>query len=382
MPRPPASDPARTSAGGLPPAALFCRDQVPAAGFGDRPALGDGRNHRAPPPAMSSAPLFVPARGPGRHRAGPGEAGFPGLALAMTLILFLGCPSLAPGAMVTGVSHLPTREGDVVQIELDSPAEPEIRFSPLESCWQVDLIGVEGRPLPALPGPFPGPVLGIRQAQVNDEPPIQRVSVYTVAGARVKVARRGSLCTLLIRGAEGGGDQRRPAGRGRAPQPLMHPGGVTGGEVIINVRGAPPLPLITQLAAGAGIDLRFRDPLPDRVTLDVRRPTSLEALQEVAAALDFVLTSESDGWWLTARRNPLLDLPAARVAAGPASLPGRSVAETIRGLDGGDRFLARLGNGLPPQVAARPSPAPAPGENSRTYVQHLLESHGIHLASR
>ncbi|NLI75916.1 MAG: hypothetical protein GX442_05665 [Candidatus Riflebacteria bacterium] len=357
MPRPPSSDPVRAGAGGRPAVAGVI----------------------LPSPAAS---LAVPAKGPFRLPVGSVGIGFPALALALTLALILGWPGQAPGAMVTGVSHLPTREGDVVQIELDAPAEPQIRFSPLEACWQVDLIGVERSRLATLTGPFQGPVLGIRQAQIHDDPPIQRVSVYTVTGARVKVARRGSLCTLLIRGAEGGGDQRRPAARGLRPQPLMHPGGVSGGEVIIDVRGAPPLPLITQLAAGAGIDLRFRDPLPDRVTLDVRRPTSLEALQEVAAGLDMVLTNESDGWWLTARRNPLLDLPAARLAATPAGHSGRSVAEAIRRLDGGDRFLARLGAGLPPQVAVRPSPEPAPGQNSRTYVQHLLESHGIHLASR
>lgn len=296
----------------------------------------------------------------------------------LALVLVLWPSGTGNAAMVTQVTQEETAGGVELEIELDAPREPVIRYSPQEACWQIDLVGDAGSPMvPSLPGSFRRPLLGMRVDQVHDDPPIQRVSLYTITGARLKVARSGSRLRCFLRPPDRNHDPPRVLGLGRRSLPLMQPAGESG-EVVLQVNHADPLPVITQLAQAAGVTLRFRDGLPPQVTAQIRSANALEALRVVADRMGMQVTRESDGWWLTGRNNPLLELPAQPLAR---PVRGASVADVLRQL-GGPRFLDLLGSRLPAEVASRPLVAPVPvGVNPRTFAQNLLESHGIILAA-
>ncbi|RCK78669.1 MAG: hypothetical protein OZSIB_1196 [Candidatus Ozemobacter sibiricus] len=304
-----------------------------------------------------------------------------GRLLVIGALLFgLGLVRVGNAAVVTQVTQETTGAAVQLDIDLDVPQDPVIRYSTQEACWQIDLIGTSGAPpvAPSLPASFRWPLLGIRVDLVHDDPPIQRVSLYTSNGARLKVARAGTRLRCVLRSPDRTVEAPRLLGPGRRSLPPIQPAGETG-EVVLQVSHADPLPIITQLAQAAGVTLRFRDGLPRQVTAQIRAGNALEALRAVAERMGMQLSRESDGWWLTCRDNPLLELPAE-----PLAQPVRGVA-TVRDVlqqIGGPRFLDLLGARLSPEVAARPLLEPVPvGVNPRTFAQNLLESHGITLAA-
>lgn len=292
--------------------------------------------------------------------------------------MVLGLASPGSASAITGISRQTLPDREVVRVDLDAAIEPVVRYSSQEDCWQIDLVGVDRASTAPIDTPFAGPVLALRCGQVNADPPIQRISMHLVPGARMKLVRRPGGFQVELKPTDRVGDLPRGDPGRPAPQPLISPAGEQG-EVIVEVRHAQALPIIAQLVEGAGFDLRFRDPLPKVVTLNVRRPNALEALRAVAGQMGMVLTREADGWWLTRRDNPLLGIPAEGCPVGPDA--GTTVSEVLRRL-AGEPFLDRLGRSLSKTMGDRAFAVPAGSSNPRTVVQNLLDSQGIHLAAQ
>jgi len=286
-------------------------------------------------------------------------------------------PLVAHGTAITGLSRESFPDRDVVKVEIDSWVEPLFRYSSQENCWQIDMVGVGGPPPPVVVKPFCGPVLALRCGQVNSDPPIQRISLNVQPGVRMKVVRspHGFRFELKKTGQQFKGPVIE--NEGRIPQPLISPHGEVG-EVVVDVRNEPAIPVLAKLVEGAGFDLHFRDPVSGKVSLKVHATNSLEALRACAVQLGMVLTRENDGWWLSRRDNPLLAIPIEG-KLNPVER-GATVGQFLRNV-AGEGFFRRLKRPFPPGVEQRLLAMPNGLENPRTIVQCLLESHGIQFAA-
>lgn len=96
--------------------------------------------------------------------------------------------------------------------------------------------------------------------------------------------------------------------RTRKNRYLINPQEEKNSPAVISLQNAPLVPVVTELAAKAGIEVRFGDSLPETFSLEVDAPTPLEAIKFLARSCNLSFRREGKFWLLK---------PAA-VALGPA----------------------------------------------------------------
>jgi len=274
----------------------------------------------------------------------------------------------AAPARIAGITVETTESEGRIDIRLDTPVEPVMRWIAADSCWRLDLPGTEaGSAMPAIPA-FRGPLRQVWQGQVHADPPVQRLNLYVVPGTGMKLIRTGDGVSIRLRADGGGAGSSRRAGAGPLPESLLLPGH-GGGAVVIDVKRSPVLPLLGELAGRAGISLRLRDDPPAVVTFRSRSESAMAALERLAKRIDMVLSHEGADWWLSSKKNPLLKLPSDGQVV-PDTLRGVTVAEALRRL-GGPRLSRHLEKGVPEERLRMVTTALPDGLSPRAAAQHL-----------
>lgn len=86
----------------------------------------------------------------------------------------------------------------------------------------------------------------------------------------------------------------------RKQRSLINPGDEKHSPALINLNNAPLIPVMKELADGAGIDLVFADNLPDRFSIEYEATSPFEAIKAIARAEGLNLVPHNGVWILQA----------------------------------------------------------------------------------
>lgn len=295
----------------------------------------------------------------------------------LTIPLLLSLPFLmrTARAQAPKIMMSSTADQDVVRISFSQGLRPEVRFAEGESCWEIDFRESPGLSLDEERVTYRGPVKLMWLTQPLRGSSLQTLTIYVQQGAEMRLRRSDGGEVEFVFRKPSSKSPRKSGGRMlMSPQPLLAPEGGPGG-FDIEVKGSSPLPVVSELIRGAGIQVRFRDPLPKSAYIRVRGETFLEGLGNVADQMGMVLTEEEGQYWLSDKRNPLLLFPSrAEInAKSPGLKPLRELVIQFLGEKLGSKFC-----GLLPQEILGRVPDPRKwSRNPRDFFQSLLQSHGV-----
>jgi hypothetical protein len=287
-------------------------------------------------------------------------------------------PAGVAGASIRGVISEAASGSTRVRIEMNQPETPYVRFVPSDQCWNIDFVGVA---LERSLAPFAatiGPVRLIQCRQIQQNPVVQRISVFLREPADMKMKREPwGFAFVLKTTANGTAKRSSPGGDSRLRQPLLQPVSEID-EIVLDLKNSRTLPLMAELARRAAVELKFRDVPPERATVSARCRSPLVALETVCRELELVLTREPDGWWVSKPQNPLLAIPAEAIVDSREfeGRPLREVADKILG----QSLTKRLAEVMPARRLEEPYVASLRRETPRSWLAGLLQAQGLEAA--
>lgn len=296
-------------------------------------------------------------------------------ALLLAALLF-GLPGSAACAKEQArIEDIAIRTSDTdgsLEIRMNAPAQPVISWVAADSCWRIDLPEVTadrttGEPLSS---EFRGPLRQIWHGLVNQDPPVQRFNLYVKPGTGMKVAHTPTGLTVRLKVGMPIGSFSSGGGNALLPAPLMLPGH-GGGSVEIDVKRAPVMPLLGELSKKAGVTLRLRDDPPALVSFRTKSDSAMAALNKLALRMGMALTQENGEWWLSSKRNPLLNLPSNGIVSTTA-LHGITVREALNRL-GGRELGRKLCDGVSRDLLSKKPDLYPEGLSPRAMAQYLRE---------
>lgn len=244
--------------------------------------------------------------------------------------------------------------------------------------WTIDLPGSE---VPAagmaMAGPEGGPLLMLRVGRLRADPPLGRIDCWLAPNCLPKLVWQGD--RLQLQFSAPAVVRRRSRSGSRAPHPPLAPPNADQevNRVTLAVGQVPTDRLIDQLAAMAGIQLRFRDPLPAKTPrLRLEGGSPRRVLASALGRLGLVLTEEADGFWVTRRDSPLLGIPAdepLEMTGGTAPSLRVLLAQALQDPPLEER-IRRL---LPAKAWGEPVALGPAMMTARSVVAALLSAHGV-----
>ena len=264
-------------------------------------------------------------------------------------------------------------EAATVTLSVRESVQPQIRFLPDNTCWQIDLVGFQSQL--SFPGgaSVDGPIRLIQAEEISRDPLVQRVSCYVRSGTLMKCAVTDRTIQLSFRLSE-----RRltpktaPSGTSaRTPQPLLLPLAEKR-QITINVKNSPVEPIVAELSRQAFPLLKFRDPLPTVITMNRTFSTPQAALEGLLRSHEFVVTQETEGTFVSRRDNPLLQVPGDNEIYWKA-LAGLTLDECLTRVLGDRR--AKVQALIPQEALNRKFPEFDLVTSSRRWLELLSQSH-------
>ena len=260
-----------------------------------------------------------------------------------------------------------------VSIEVGSNISPNMRYLSKEGCWKMDLIG---EIINCRSDPFAfsqGPLKLLSCQTLSKLPPIQRFSFYVRDAVEMKMKREDEKIVLYFRfSSDLIGKTEDPDGR--SPQPLLVPV-VEREEVVIELNNTSAFSILKELAKRANLNVKFRDPPLKKVSVKTRGETPKAALEKVCRSIGMLLTHETDGWWISAEDNPLLEFSGEESTdfSAISEMTNREALKRICSGNSANRILEKLPN----EVLDRPVIPICRPVSPRLWISSLLKSHGL-----
>lgn len=304
--------------------------------------------------------------------------------LLLTMILFWlpamsGSSSASVHAVVTlkDLILLSSPGEDRLLVKLSSAIQPRVQKDLQEDCWLVDLIGVQGPDRVVRKREYSGPVRLFWTEKLSDSPPVQRLYLFVHANTSLKLAQRDPTSfELIIRrdSAVKTEQTNLPALGGRVAMPLIRPHRVHD-EVELNISEDSLSDILQDLGQKLGVVPMVLDATPEKITIQARAASPLEALQLLAAHVGLICDVQDGYAWLAHPDNPLWQVSALGTIDGE-SLSGMSLSQVLPAMTG-PQIARRWLDALPSEAREAPLPTFSESGCPRFWVSRFLDAHGV-----
>ena len=288
----------------------------------------------------------------------------------LTTMIFWNLSISAYAANLTSIDAQTSSTVATVSITLDNPLSPHIRYISQEQCWQIDFMGAAVLE-PVEPKAFSiGPVRLVQLSQICQKPLIQRLSLFVQKSVDMKLIKKEGLYQVVLKLVDDRGRRKVVSSDKRQSQPLLVPA-----TLVLDLNRTLTLPLISELARQANIDLKFRDLPPAKVSITTHCQDPFSALEEVCNELQMVMTREIDGWWLTKKTNPLLQFPCDE-EVDLSALNGLTTRDALKQICS-DECYSRLEKQWPQPLLEQKLGPVNKKASIRSWMDSLIRSQGI-----
>lgn len=203
------------------------------------------------------------------------------------------------GSGFSGISNIAIEElaGETgIVVSLTHVNRPVVSFSGEEKCLVLDFknVSVEEKLVDTA---FAGRDLRLGYITIlPQKPDCARIRLYLMPGCLASI--RYSDSDVIVRLAE---KKAMTTSATIEPGFLLSPAEEKYAPVVISLHDAPLLPVISELADIAGLQIEMTGNLPEKFTLEVQSESPLDAIKRISQACDLELMRRGQAWHISPR---------------------------------------------------------------------------------
>jgi len=217
---------------------------------------------------------------------------------AFMLFVLNGFITLSPEPALTGIEMVSNNGQTEILVKTNCKVEPVIEIEKENSAVRIDFIGLKASSellKEALSGKFVS--LGYLFSY-SGKAPVTGLRVFPRNGG-LKSVRPGKEGYRIIFS-----EVKEIAGiRHRSSETLFSPKEERFSPVSLSLQEVPSLPLMLELAAKAGIDLRFSQDIPETISINLEAASPIDALKAIAAEIGGRIEQNGKFWWIYGARS-------------------------------------------------------------------------------